>query len=158
MKNQTLIEKLNEIAQVDNTWQADVAYYEKNKEWLDRSAKIAVRVLRTLRQNRNTGVSPGSQKELADLMGSLPQRINKIVKGSENLTLETIAQLEKALNIQLMELKQTYEAKTTVTFGSTTSYIPTNDGGYIINTPQRVTETSQISQTKAGNSTYAMAA
>ena len=30
MKNQTLIEKLNEIAKVDNTWQEDVAYYEKN--------------------------------------------------------------------------------------------------------------------------------
>ena len=158
MKNQTLIEKLNEIAQVDNTWQDDVAYYEKNKEWLDRSAKIAIKILRTLRQNRIAGIAPNSQKDLADLMGSMPQRINKIVKGSENLTLETITQLETALNIRLIELNQTYEVKTTVIFGGTTSYIPTNDGGYIINTPQRVTDTSQISQTKAGNSSYAMAA
>lgn len=158
MKNQTLIEKLNEIAKVDNTWQDDVAYYEKNKEWLDRSAKIAIKILRTLRQNRNAGVFPSSQKELAELMGNMPQRINKIVKGGENLTLETITQLEIALNIQLIELKQTDEPKTTVTFGGTTSYMPTNDGGYIINAPQRVTDTSQTGQTKVGNSSYAMAA
>lgn len=158
MKNQTLIEKLNEIAKVDNTWQEDVAYYEKNKEWLDRSAKIAIKILRTLRQNRNAGVFPSSQKELAELMGSMPQRINKIVKGGENLTLETITQLEIALNIQLIELKQTDEAKTTVTFGGTTSYMPTNDGGYVINTPQKVTDASQTGHTKVGNSSYAMAA
>lgn len=158
MKNQTLIEKLNEIAQVDNTWQDDVVYYEKNKEWLDRSAKIAIKILATLRQNRNAGVSPSSQKELAALMGSMPQRINKIVKGSENLTLETITQLEKALNIQLIELKRTYEVKTTVTFGGTTSYISTNDGGYMTNTPKKVTDTSQTHQVQAGNTSYAMAA
>jgi ribosome-binding protein aMBF1 (putative translation factor) len=32
-----------------------------------------------------------------------PQQINKIVKGQENLTLETISKLEIALNIQLID-------------------------------------------------------
>jgi len=37
-------------------------------------------------------------------MGVTPQYINKIVKGKENLTLETIAKIEKALGITLIEV------------------------------------------------------
>jgi plasmid maintenance system antidote protein VapI len=43
-----------------------------------------------------------TQKKLAELMKVTPQYVNNIVKGSENLTLETIAKLEKALGIELM--------------------------------------------------------
>ena len=42
------------------------------------------------------------QKQLAEMVGVSPQQINKIVKGNENLTLETIAKLENALNIALI--------------------------------------------------------
>ena len=46
-----------------------------------------------------------SQKDLADLLGLLPQQVNKWVKGKENLTLETIAKLEKALDFQLLNIE-----------------------------------------------------
>jgi plasmid maintenance system antidote protein VapI len=108
MKNQALIEKLNEIAQVDNSWQADVLFYEDNKQWLDRSAKIAIKILSVLRNNRKENRLPNSQKDLAEMMGVSPQQVNKMVKGSENLTLETISKIEKALGIQLMEISETY--------------------------------------------------
>lgn len=45
-----------------------------------------------------------SQKELAEKLGVSPQQVSKILKGQENLTLETIDKLEKVLNISLMEL------------------------------------------------------
>jgi len=38
-------------------------------------------------------------------MNVSPQQINKIVKGQENLTLETITNLEIALGIQIIDKK-----------------------------------------------------
>lgn len=37
-------------------------------------------------------------------MGVSPQQISKIVKGNENLTLETIVKLEKCLGAKLIEV------------------------------------------------------
>ncbi len=108
MKNQQLIENLNQIAQVDIAWIDDSIFYQNNQEWLDRSAKIALKVIRTLRANRIASIYPGTQKELAEKMAVSPQQINKIAKGTENLTLETISRLEKALSIQLVELVHDY--------------------------------------------------
>lgn len=44
-----------------------------------------------------------SQKQLAERMDVSPQQISKIVKGQENLTLETISNLEIALGIQIID-------------------------------------------------------
>lgn len=63
------------------------------------SAKIAVVVLRAIKNSSMT------QKELAERMGVKPQQISKIVKGKENLTLETIGKLEKALNLKIVDIK-----------------------------------------------------
>ena len=104
MKNQTLIDNLNRISQVDNSWQEKVIYNDENKEWLDFMAEIAIKILGTIRQNRREGINPSSQKELAELMGISPQQVNKIVKGQENLTTETIFRIQKALKIQLIKI------------------------------------------------------
>jgi ribosome-binding protein aMBF1 (putative translation factor) len=109
MKNEALIKQLNQVAQIDNSWKKDVVFYEENKEWLDLSADIAIRILSTLRKNKTAGKSPNSQKQLAELMGISSQQVNKILKGSENLTLKTINKIEKTLNIRLVELKPTTE-------------------------------------------------
>lgn len=98
MKNQNLIEQLNNIAEVDNSWQNDVIYHEQNQEWLDYSAKIAVLILRVLRKNKEKGRFPSTQKELAEVMKVSPQQINKYVRGTENLTLETILRVSQVLN------------------------------------------------------------
>jgi transcriptional regulator with XRE-family HTH domain len=44
-----------------------------------------------------------TQKDLAEKMQVSPQQISKIVKGHENLTLETIANLEIALDIKIID-------------------------------------------------------
>ena len=43
------------------------------------------------------------QKDLAEKMGCSPQYISKILKGSENLTLETISKLEDCLDLDLVK-------------------------------------------------------
>ena len=47
----------------------------------------------------NQGIS---QRELAERMGCSPQYISRILKGEENLSLETICKLEQALNVSIM--------------------------------------------------------
>lgn len=169
MKNHNLIDQLNKIAKVDNSWQDDVVYYEKNKIWLDYSAKIAVLILRTLRKNREKNIFPNSQKDLADIMRVSPQQVNKLVKGRENLTIETISRLSEALNISLFnfqtELQTNYKVQTVRTQMDTfvpplNRFItPSNNGGFI-NTIvyQTVEEKSQNNLVITGNIQYAMAA
>jgi len=67
-----------------------------NKSWLAYSRKIAINIAVAL---ENQGIS---QRELAERMGCSPQYISRILKGEENLSLETICKLEQALNVSIM--------------------------------------------------------
>lgn len=106
MKNkivQNKIEKL--VSDKKSGWLQKAEWRRANQVWLDKSAQIALKVLRTIRAKNIT------QLQLAELMSVSPQQVNKIVKGQENLTLETISKLETALNIALVEVP-TYSYKT----------------------------------------------
>ena len=94
-----LKEKLYSLSSDESSdWKAETRYREENWAWLKKSAVIAVRVLDALKAQ---GLS---QKELAERMKVSPQQINKIVKGQENLTLETISNLEMALGVQILDI------------------------------------------------------
>lgn len=86
------------ISEKPSSWLLDEEYYEANKDWLDKSALIAVKILSVLRSQSIT------QKELADRIGVSPQFINKVLKGSENLSLATICKIEKSLSIALISV------------------------------------------------------
>ena len=45
-----------------------------------------------------------SQKELAERMDVSPQYINKVLKGYENLSLETISKFERVLGVSLINI------------------------------------------------------
>jgi ribosome-binding protein aMBF1 (putative translation factor) len=93
-----LKDKLSKLAaDRPSEWKAKAQYRRENREWLKKSTAIAVRVLDALKAQNIT------QKELAERMHISPQQISKIVKGQENLTLETISNLEIALGIQILE-------------------------------------------------------
>ena len=108
MNNQNLIDRLNSIAKVDDSWQDEVLFYEQNQEWLDYSTKIAVLILRVLRKNRDAGKYPSSQKDLADLLKVSPQQVNKYGRGTENLTLETIIRIAQAIGNQLINVSSVH--------------------------------------------------
>lgn len=91
-------EKLSKIASEQSSdWKGKAKHRRDNREWLKKSAAIAVRVLDALKAQ---GIS---QKELALRMNISPQQVSKIVKGQENLTLETISNLEVALGIKIID-------------------------------------------------------
>lgn len=95
-----LKEKLSKIASDQpSDWKSKAKYRRDNRDWLKKSAAIAVQILTALKSQSL------SQKDLAKLMDVSPQQINKIVKGQENLTLETISSLEKALSIKIIDEK-----------------------------------------------------
>ena len=48
-----------------------------------------------------------TQKELALRMGVSPQQVAKIVRGTENLTLESILKIEGALGLQILSIQLT---------------------------------------------------
>ena len=69
----------------------------ENKKWLSYSSNIALRVLAALEESEEM-----IQKSLAEKVGVSPQYINKVLKGQENLSLQTIAKLSEALNMELI--------------------------------------------------------
>jgi transcriptional regulator with XRE-family HTH domain len=68
----------------------------KNRARLRESQDIAMKVLDKLDE------LGWSKKRLADEMGVSPQQVTKIVRGTENLTLETQVKLQEILNIPIL--------------------------------------------------------
>ena len=103
------IDKLREIAQPRSEEAKSRARLRReNREWLRMSQSIALQVLDYL---HNTGLT---QKELAERMGVSPAYIAKLVKGGENLSLETICKLHKALGIKLVSVNEPYSSPMTI--------------------------------------------
>ena len=90
--------KLLELSQghVSN-WSKEADFRIKNHKWLRYSSKIASRILAAMEDKEGM-----TQKKLAELMDVSPQQISKILKGNENLTLETIAKFSEALGVELI--------------------------------------------------------
>ena len=81
-----------------SNWQGKVEYDIKNEDWLDLSFEIALQVHDRLKQEHKT------QAWLAEKLDCSPQYVGKILKGRENLTLQTITKLESVLGINLITL------------------------------------------------------
>ncbi|NJD23310.1 MAG: helix-turn-helix transcriptional regulator [Melioribacter sp.] len=94
----TTTEKLRKLTSNETSkWLEKTKWRVANEKWLDKSAKIALTILRVIREKNI------SQKNLAEMLKISPQQINKILKGQENLTLETISKIEIVLGIVLSE-------------------------------------------------------
>ena len=93
------VQKMNRLAQGNTSnWTSKAQWRKENEHWLNRSAKIAMKILLRLRECEMT------QKDLAKQMGVSAQYVSKLLKGNENMSLETIAKIESLLNIQILEV------------------------------------------------------
>ncbi len=88
--------RILESQEVRTDWKERAEWRRNNKYWLDHSRRIALTVLNRLDE---TGMS---QRQLAERMGCSAQNVSKLLKGQENLTLETIAKLELVLGIPIL--------------------------------------------------------
>ena len=91
--------------EVKTDWKCKSLWRRYNHRWLRYSGFIALAVIRRLKE---LGLS---KKELAEKMNCSPQYISKLVRGQENLTLETIAKLEECLDIDLVSSALSYRYK-----------------------------------------------
>ncbi|HZE83854.1 MAG TPA: helix-turn-helix transcriptional regulator [Puia sp.] len=98
MEMSEIQKKLYELSegQVSN-WSKEADYRLKNHKWLRYSHQVASRILAAMEDKKGM-----TQKKLAKLMAVSPQQISKILKGHENLTLETISKFSEALGIELI--------------------------------------------------------
>lgn len=65
--------------------------------WLQYSRKIAIKLALAMKQQNLTRL------DVAERMGCSPQYVSRLLKGEENLSLETICKLEDALNISILQ-------------------------------------------------------
>ena len=77
-------------------WREEAEWRRENWSWLRHSQKIAVKVLLQMKQEGLT------QKVLAERMNCTQQYVSKILKGKENMSLDTLSRLEDALGISLI--------------------------------------------------------
>lgn len=83
-------------------WREEAEWRRANKEWLRYSQYIAIRMLSRMDELHIT------QTILAEKMGCSQQYISKVLKGKENLSLETISKIESALDIDLVKSALSY--------------------------------------------------
>ncbi len=84
-------------------WKSEALWRKDNRGWLKYSSLIAIR---TRSRMRAVGMT---QKSLAEKMGCSQQYVSLLLKGGENMTLETIAKLEEALGFSLLSLSGDHE-------------------------------------------------
>lgn len=92
--------KKEKFLKIVSTQQTDTIAKNKqlieNRDRLKESQLIAIKVLDKLEYLGWT------QRKLAEKMGVSPQQVNKVVKGKENLTLETQIKLQNILDIPIL--------------------------------------------------------
>ncbi len=119
MKN--ILDRINAIESQDlSGWSQDAKWRKENRDWLNKSVQIAIKILREIR--RQKPINGMSQKTLAEAIGVTPQYINKVVKGQENMTLGTISRIEAVLGISLIQIPVNSSTQSIPALG--TSLIP----------------------------------
>ena len=79
------LEKLKQISEpAPSNWREKAQWRKDNRDWLRKSGRIAVAVLEAIDADPDM-----SQAKLAEKMGVTKQYISKIVKGQENLSLQS---------------------------------------------------------------------
>lgn len=92
-----ILERLKKYeSDTPSNWREEAEFRIKNRRWLRYSQAIALTVLNKMDESGLT------QKALAEKMGCSQQYVSRIVKGGENLSLETISKIEEALDLDLI--------------------------------------------------------
>jgi antitoxin component HigA of HigAB toxin-antitoxin module len=95
------IERLREHqSPTPSKWREAALERRENREWLRYSQHIAMQMLDKMEE---TGMT---QKQLAEIMGCSQQYVSKILRGKENLSLETLSKIESALGITILQMQE----------------------------------------------------
>ena len=88
MSSERLDKFLALVSDETSDFEKKVLLRKENKDWIKKSTRIAIKV------NSAIKAQSISQRQLAKKLNVSAQYVNKILKGSENLSLETISKLD----------------------------------------------------------------
>jgi predicted XRE-type DNA-binding protein len=95
------LEKLQELAQPrDEVAVERTRFRKENREWIRLSQEIAIELHKYLRNEHIT------QKRFAEMLGVSAVYVNKILKGGENLTLETVCKIQNTIGRQIITISK----------------------------------------------------
>ena len=96
MRQKTLEYLESHQSATPSKWREEAEWRRNNRVWLRHSQHIAVKVLRYMKSESLT------QSAMAERMDCTQQYVSKILKGTENLSLETLTKLELAMGERLI--------------------------------------------------------
>ena len=117
MKNNVKETSLLEKYEIKTNWREKAQWHRDNHRWIMYSSYIALQVSHRIDELGMT------QKQLAQTLGCSAQYVSKLLKGSENLTLETISKLEECLDIDLVASALTYVSRNRADINSQLRYV-----------------------------------
>ena len=86
----------NNQSATPSKWRNAAEWRRKNEKWLKYARVITMKTMQAMDKQSVT------QSLLAERMGCSQQYVSNLLKGSSNMTLETISRIETALNIDLI--------------------------------------------------------
>lgn len=86
----------NNQSATPSKWREAAEWRRKNEKWLKYARVITMKTMQAMDKQSVT------QSLLAERMGCSQQYVSNLLKGSSNMTLETIARIETALNIDII--------------------------------------------------------
>ena len=93
------LNRLKEVAKQPSEKEREEARFrDANRDWLLKSALIALEIHRYLRQNGMT------QSQLAEMLGISPAMVTKLLSGKENLSLKTVCGIERVIQFELLKV------------------------------------------------------
>lgn len=97
MENKLLEYLENHQPVTPSNWREKAEWRRENRDWIRHSQEIALAMLNKMDELKM------SQTALAKQLGCSQQYVSKLLKGGENLSLETISKIEKALSITIIQ-------------------------------------------------------
>lgn len=98
MKEKTLKFLERNLSSKPSTFVEEAKWRQDNEVWLKWSQGIAMKIIDYMQEHNL------SRADIASRLGCSPQYVSKILSGHTNFSFKSIAEIEKCLNIQIMEV------------------------------------------------------
>lgn len=97
MKEKALKFLERNLSSKPSTFVEEAKWRQDNEVWLKWSQGIAMKIIDYMQEHNL------SRADIASRLGCSPQYVSKILSGHTNFSFKSIAEIEKCLNIQIME-------------------------------------------------------
>lgn len=97
MKEKTLRFLESNLSSELSAFAEEAKWRQDNEVWLKWSQGIAMKIIDYMQEHKL------SRADIASRLGCSPQYVSKILSGHTNFSFKSIAEIEKCLNIRIME-------------------------------------------------------